>query len=49
MPAGALPVPAVPGAWLDAAAIDARVGDLYPLYREPDRHVAGRVLAGAGR
>ena len=48
-PPGAEPIPAVPGAWLDTAAIDARVGDVYPLYREPDRHVAGRVLAGAAR
>jgi ribosomal protein S12 methylthiotransferase accessory factor len=48
-PPGAEPVPAVPGAWLDANGVDARVGALYPLYREPDRHVAGRVLAGAAR
>ncbi len=48
-PPGAQPVPAVEGAWLDTGAIDARVGELYPLYREPDRHVAGRVLAGAAR
>ncbi len=48
-PHGAQPVLGVPGAWLDTEAIDARVGALYPLYREPDRHVAGRVLAGAAR
>lgn len=30
-------------AWLHPGRIDAAVGDLYPLYREPDRHVAARV------
>ncbi len=32
-------------AWFDRAAADARVGALYPLYREPGRHVVGQVLA----
>lgn len=32
-------------AWLDRAAVDAAVGPLYPLYREPGRHLAR--LAGA--
>ena len=27
-------------AWLDRDGVDARVGDLYPLYREPSRHTA---------
>lgn len=27
-------------AWLDRDGVDARVGDLYPLYREPGRHTA---------
>ncbi len=27
-------------AWLDPAAVDATVGDLYPLYREPSGHAA---------
>jgi len=30
-------------AWLDRAAVDAIVGELYPLYREPDRHVLART------
>lgn len=29
-----------PAGWLDLAAMDAVVGDLYALYREPGRHVA---------
>ncbi len=32
-------------AWFDRAGADARVGPLYPLYREPGRHVAAQVLA----
>lgn len=32
-------------AWLDRAGVDARVGPLYPLYREPGRHVVGQTLA----
>ncbi len=40
-------------AWFDRAGADARVGRLYPLYREPGRHVvatlAAQGLAGAGR
>ncbi len=46
VPPGAKPLPAVRGAWLATDRIDALVGELYPLYREPDRHVAGKVLAG---
>ena len=34
-------------AWFDRTAADARVGPLYPLYREPGRHVVGALLAGA--
>ena len=34
-------------AWLDRAGVDALVGGLYPLYREPGRHLA--QLARAGR
>ncbi|MCW2608131.1 MAG: hypothetical protein JWO60_2824 [Frankiales bacterium] len=30
-------------AWLDRASLDRRVGALYPLYREPGRHVAAQV------
>ncbi len=30
-----------PGAWFDSAQLDAIIGDLYPLYREPGRHVLG--------
>ena len=29
------------GAWFDGAQLDAIIGDLYPLYREPGRHVLG--------
>ena len=32
-------------AWLDPAAVDAIVGPLYPLYREPNSHAAQLVLA----
>lgn len=32
-------------AWLDAEAVDARVGNLYPLYREPTRHAVPRLAA----
>ncbi len=32
-------------AWLDAAAVDATVGPLYPLYREPTRHAVPRLAA----
>ncbi len=30
-------------AWLDLAAVDAVVGNLYPLYREPGRHALARA------
>lgn len=33
-------------AWLDVGAVDRVVGPLYPLYREPGRHVAPLVAAG---
>ncbi len=32
-------------AWFDRAGADRRVGALYPLYREPGRHVVAEVLA----
>ena len=32
--------------WLDVEALNRRVGRLYPLYREPSRHVAALVAAG---
>lgn len=32
-------------AWLDPAAVDRAVGPLYALYREPNGHTAGKVLA----
>ena len=35
-------------AWFDRAGVQERVGALYPLYREPGRHVVGRLLAGGG-
>ena len=38
-PPGALPL-AIPDAWLDPAAVRRVVGTLYPLYREPARHIA---------
>ncbi len=52
MPTGALPVRLPPGAearlggpaWLDVAAVDRRVGRLYPLYREPLVHSAPIAL-----
>jgi len=34
-------------AWLDRAALDAAVGALYPLYREPARHLVQLTMAGA--
>ncbi len=33
-------------AWLDRDAVDALVGPLYPLYREPSRHAVQRLAAG---
>ncbi|MFC5063578.1 YcaO-like family protein [Actinomycetospora atypica] len=33
-------------AWLDRERVDAVVGELYPLYREPSRHAVGRAAAG---
>ena len=30
-----------PGAWFDSAQLDEVIGPLYPLYREPGRHVLG--------
>lgn len=33
-------------AWLDRARVDAIVGELYPLYREPGRHAAALLRAG---
>ncbi|MFD4787118.1 YcaO-like family protein [Streptomyces sp. NPDC058459] len=33
-------------AWFDTALADRMVGDLYPLYREPDRHAVVRVSEG---
>ena len=30
-----------PGAWFDSARLDETIGALYPLYREPGRHVIG--------
>lgn len=33
-------------AWLDLAGLEAQVGNLYPLYREPSRHAASYVLEG---
>ena len=35
-----------PEPWLDVAAIDRTVGRLYPLYREPSRHLAALVADG---
>jgi ribosomal protein S12 methylthiotransferase accessory factor len=34
-----------PSPWLDFAALDGKVGRLYPLYREPSRHVTALVAA----
>lgn len=46
-PAGArtLHLPDRPTAWIDPTAMESIVGDLYPLYREPARHVAALALA----
>ena len=46
-PDTALPLhlPDRPGAWLDPEAVRRVVGPLYPLYREPARHVAALALA----
>ncbi|MET3807959.1 ribosomal protein S12 methylthiotransferase accessory factor [Nakamurella sp. UYEF19] len=30
-------------AWLDRSLVEAAVGELYPLYREPRRHAVGRI------
>jgi ribosomal protein S12 methylthiotransferase accessory factor len=35
-----------PEPWLDVGALNRRVGRLYPLYREPSRHVAALVAEG---
>ena len=35
-----------PEPWLDVGALNRRVGRLYPLYREPSRHVAALVADG---
>ena len=35
-----------PEPWLDVGALNSRVGRLYPLYREPSRHVAALVADG---
>ncbi len=35
-----------PEPWLDVGALDAKVGRLYPLYREPSRHVTALVADG---
>jgi thiazole/oxazole-forming peptide maturase SagD family component len=35
-----------PEPWLDVEALDRKVGRLYPLYREPSRHVTALVAAG---
>jgi YcaO-like protein with predicted kinase domain len=35
-----------PQPWLDVEALNRKVGRLYPLYREPSRHVAALVAAG---
>jgi hypothetical protein len=32
--------------WLDVDALDEKVGRLYPLYREPSRHLAALVADG---
>lgn len=34
-------------AWLDRRAVDAMVGPLYPLYREPSRHAVARLATRA--
>lgn len=43
-PAGALPLHTGEPAWFDPAAARRLVGDLYPLYREPGRHVTALAL-----
>jgi len=35
-----------PAPWLDVELLERRVGRLYPLYREPTRHVAALVASG---
>jgi thiazole/oxazole-forming peptide maturase SagD family component len=35
-----------PAPWLDVGSLERRVGRLYPLYREPSRHVAALVASG---
>jgi ribosomal protein S12 methylthiotransferase accessory factor len=35
-----------PAPWLDVEEMERRVGRLYPLYREPSRHVAALVASG---
>ena len=35
-------------AWIDDDALDRAVGRLYPLYREPDRHLAAQVAKSRG-
>jgi thiazole/oxazole-forming peptide maturase SagD family component len=35
-----------PAPWLDVESLERRVGRLYPLYREPSRHVAALVASG---
>jgi ribosomal protein S12 methylthiotransferase accessory factor len=35
-----------PAPWLDVERLEGRVGRLYPLYREPTRHVAALVASG---
>jgi ribosomal protein S12 methylthiotransferase accessory factor len=35
-------------AWLSRPAVEAAVGELYPLYREPTRHAPQRLAAGLG-
>jgi len=36
-------------AWFDVAAADRVIGELYPLYREPDRHAVARMAEGVAR
>ncbi len=35
-----------PRTWLDVEALHGTVGRLYPLYREPSRHVSALVASG---
>ena len=37
-----------PGAWFDGAQLDEIIGPLYPLYREPGRHVLGFMEENVG-